>query len=260
MNAHRTSTAVMARRVEPADSLDFFPTPPWATRAFCEHVLPEAWTSFDTFQADAIDPGCGEGHMALALEEYFPLCHASDIFDYGFGAVADFLHADYSPPADWFVMNPPFNMALEFVQKALQLAKRGVAMLVRTQFQEGEERYRDLYSRLPPQFIFQYVERVPMHRGRWVIDGKSATAYEWFVWLKVPGPFAMSAGARFRWIPKSRIALSKHDDWLKFSGCMDLPKDHPAMKAQDKAYVEPVLTMAQVRAEAAGRAYHARLL
>lgn len=38
--ARLTSTAVMARRVEPADSLDFFPTPPWATRAFCEHVMP----------------------------------------------------------------------------------------------------------------------------------------------------------------------------------------------------------------------------
>ena len=27
------STAVMQRRIEPHDSLDFFPTPPWATRA-----------------------------------------------------------------------------------------------------------------------------------------------------------------------------------------------------------------------------------
>ena len=33
------STAVMARRVEAPDSLDFFPTPPWATRALVEHVL-----------------------------------------------------------------------------------------------------------------------------------------------------------------------------------------------------------------------------
>ena len=31
--AQNTSTAVMARRAEAPDSLDFFPTPPWATRA-----------------------------------------------------------------------------------------------------------------------------------------------------------------------------------------------------------------------------------
>jgi hypothetical protein len=32
------STSVMARRVEPPDSLDFFPAPPWATRALCEYL------------------------------------------------------------------------------------------------------------------------------------------------------------------------------------------------------------------------------
>ena len=33
------SHAVMAQRTEPSDSQDFFPTPPWATRALMEHVL-----------------------------------------------------------------------------------------------------------------------------------------------------------------------------------------------------------------------------
>jgi hypothetical protein len=32
--------AIMAARQEPADSLDFFPTPPFATRALVEHALP----------------------------------------------------------------------------------------------------------------------------------------------------------------------------------------------------------------------------
>ena len=34
-----TSHAVMAQRVEAANSLDNFPTPPWATRALIEHVI-----------------------------------------------------------------------------------------------------------------------------------------------------------------------------------------------------------------------------
>ena len=34
------SHAVMAQRSEAKDSLDDFPTPPWATRALLEHVLP----------------------------------------------------------------------------------------------------------------------------------------------------------------------------------------------------------------------------
>ena len=65
MNAFVTSTAVMARRVEPADSLDYFPTPPWATRAFCEHVLPrfKRRTSDGRFWLSARDPACGEAAL-----------------------------------------------------------------------------------------------------------------------------------------------------------------------------------------------------
>jgi hypothetical protein len=34
-----TSHAVMAQRFEPLDSLDDFPTPPWATRALCGYLV-----------------------------------------------------------------------------------------------------------------------------------------------------------------------------------------------------------------------------
>ena len=37
--SQNTSHAVMNQRREARDSLDDFPTPPWATRALCEHVI-----------------------------------------------------------------------------------------------------------------------------------------------------------------------------------------------------------------------------
>lgn len=37
--SQNTSHAVMAQRAEAHDSLDDFPTPPWATRALIEHVI-----------------------------------------------------------------------------------------------------------------------------------------------------------------------------------------------------------------------------
>jgi hypothetical protein len=262
MNARTNSTAVMARRVEPADSLDFFPTPPWATRAFCQHVLPRfetldlAQMENGTYALTAADPACGEGHMALALREFFPLVTATDIFDYGFGGVGDFLHPDHvQAPRDWFITNPPFNLGADFIVHALDLAKRGVAMLVRTAFLEGEGRYARLFRKNPPNQIAQYIERVPMHRGRWVVNGTTATSYAWLVWHK---PTPRHGDPHFMWIPKSRVALSRHDDWLRFGGCMDLPKKHAAMLAiealsKPKQYREPVLTIAQVRAEAGAR-------
>ena len=60
-------TAVMAQRREPPDALDYFPTPPWATRALFRHVLP-------ALGIEAIgrvwEPACGEGHMAAVIAEF----------------------------------------------------------------------------------------------------------------------------------------------------------------------------------------------
>lgn len=229
MNSYAHNVAVMAQRIEPADSLDFFPTPPWGTRTFARHVLPVLWPWPDACKASAWDPACGQGHMALALAEDFARVEASDIFDYGFGGVSDFLHPDLAPPdADWIVTNPPFNLAEEFILKALKLARRGVAMLCRANFAEGQGRYTRLFSRRPPQIEAIFVDRLPMHRGRWVIDGSSATAYAWFCWLNAP-PHDWGAPRRM-WIPPSRKALSMPGDWLTYGGCQDLPKHHPAMR------------------------------
>lgn len=230
MSAFTTSTAVMARRVEPADSLDFFPTPPWATRAFMQHVLPRfepPRQSDGQFAVNAIDPACGEGHMALALRERMAMVTATDVFAYGFGGVADFLHPDQTyAPRDWIITNPPFNVGVDFVLRALSIARRGVAVLVRAQFLEGEERQDRLFGPTPPAAIAQFVERVPMHKGRWVVNGSSATAYCWLVW-HTNQPAGEPA---YCWIPKSRKLLSRPDDWLRFHGCWDLPATHKAMK------------------------------
>jgi hypothetical protein len=43
----RGFTAVMAQRREPPDALDYFPTPPWATRALFRHVLPPTASLLD---------------------------------------------------------------------------------------------------------------------------------------------------------------------------------------------------------------------
>jgi hypothetical protein len=211
------STAVVARRSEPADSLDYFPTPPWATRAFCEHVLPAAWPYPDAFR-DVWEPACGEGHMAAALGEYFTCVLASDIFPYGYGEVGDFLLDEL----DWIITNPPFNHAEKFVRRGLEIARRGVAVLVRTAFLEGQGRHRNLYSKRPPQLVAQFVERVPMHKGRWVPNGKTATSYCWIVWLRHPPHNWLHT--RMIWIPPGcRKALTRHDDAARFGAATPAP-------------------------------------
>ena len=86
-----TSNAVMATRIEPADSPDDFPTPPWATRALIEHVLDKAALA----TMSCLEPACGAGHMAKALKEYFRDVTSSDAYPYGYGHVRDFLTDPY---------------------------------------------------------------------------------------------------------------------------------------------------------------------
>src|SRR4051794_6707900 len=99
--------AVQAQRREPPDSLDFFPTPPWATRALLQRVLQCSRVLYR--HESAWEPACGEGHMAEVLKEYFGSVTASDVFDYGQGKgqVYDFLDPELVEYRhDWIITNP----------------------------------------------------------------------------------------------------------------------------------------------------------
>lgn len=218
MSGARFSTAVAARRSEPPDSLDYFPTPPWATRAFVQHVMiPELGAK----PGDSVwEPACGEGHMAAVLAETFKATFASDVFDYGYGYVRDFLDREPGEVApDWIVTNPPFIAGEAFTLQALAIAREGVALLVRLQWLEGEARSR-LFSSHPPALVAVSAERIPMHRGRWEPAGSTATSYAWVCW------FARRTNDRTRliWIPPGqRKALTRPDDAARFGAKADAP-------------------------------------
>jgi hypothetical protein len=180
-------TAVMADRGTSTDSLDYFPTPPWATRALITYVLPAIDANLD--YSMCWEPAAGSGHMAEPLREFFGAVFASDVYDYGRGyAVGSFVGvgSDVSVcpfQPDWVVTNPPFKLGEEFVRRGLTVARYGVAMLARTAFIESAARY-PIFS--PERFaVFApFAGRVPMVKGRWDPAASSATSYSWFVWTK----------------------------------------------------------------------------
>lgn len=211
------SSAVMSSRHEPSDSLDYFATPPWATRALCEWLI-DAMQPIDL--QTAWDPACGECDMSRPLAEYFKSVFASDIKDYSTGRgkeqqrVSDFLIEYERPPSfvasprDWIIVNPPFRLGEQFANVALKLARHGVALLVRTAFLESADRYDSLYVNKPPTDILQFVERVPMFKGRLDRHGSTATAYCWIVFRNGAG-----GGTRFHWIPPCRRRLERDSDY-----------------------------------------------
>ena len=198
------SHAVMAQRNEAVDSRDDFPTPPWATRALLEHAL----GSYD--RADvALEPACGQGHMSKVLEEYFAEVRASDIWDYGYGEVADFLTTPHEAKSvDWVITNPPFRLAEDFILKGLSVARKGVAMLTRTVFIESIGRFERVFTPHPPVRFAQFTERVPMVKGRLDKKASTATGYAWIIWRH-----DLERSTELFWIPPSRKALEKETDY-----------------------------------------------
>lgn len=210
MSANR-STAVMQRRFEPRDSLDYFPTPAWATRALCQYL--DVIEDASLHQLRCWEPACGEGHMARPLAESFETVFASDIHGYGYGQQLDFLSHYEGPQWNWIVTNPPFRLAAEFAHTAIERATHGVALLVRTAFLEGIERYQNLFSVKKPHAILQFTERVSIVKGRVDKTASSATAFCWIVWRCRPWkPDAGSVPAMV-WIPPCRRKLERAGDY-----------------------------------------------
>lgn len=215
--------ALMGSRHEPDDSLDYFPTPPWATRAFFRHVLPVLGVSR---LGRVREPSCGEGHMSGVVLEYEPDVIATDIHDYsadgrsppGWAGVQDFLSDDAKTDADWFFANPPFAEKAElFTLKMIAAARVGVAVFARVQWLDTIGRYERIFSAHPPTLMAFFAERVPLVKGRWDPEASTATAYMWLVWMKdAPRLPPM-------WIPPGqRVALSYPDDVARFTA-------HPVM-------------------------------
>lgn len=240
--SQNTSAAVMQQRATSAiDTLDDFPTPPWATRSLVQHVIlpnlakgirhPNLMTSWE--------PACNRGHMSKVLSEYFFRVTSSDVHDYGWNDVCDFLIPGTEPAsiaiggANAIITNPPFVLAERFIERALTVKDMEiVAMLVRTSFLEGSGRYKKLYQSNPPTFVAQFAERVIMLKGvlrdpdirYWDGTGwrrpSTATSYCWLVWVKgmAPQPFIH--------IPPCRKVLTR-------------PRDYPANPDQEGIFVPP---------------------
>jgi len=207
--SQNTSSAVMQQRSEPHDSLDDFPTPPWATRALCEFLQAEVC---DLSALTAREPAANRGHMVKPLREYFASVEASDVHDYGAGfPVADYLFPEPLPQVDWTITNPPFKLAEQFITRALSTSRRGVAMIVRSAFLEGIGRYDRLFSHHRPAFVMQFAERVVMHKGRLAPEGSTATAYCWIVWRGHEVPSGVQP--QMRWIAPCRKRLEREGDY-----------------------------------------------
>jgi hypothetical protein len=154
---------------------DAYFTPPVAVEALLrvEKIPHRVW-----------EPAAGPGNIVHVLRNHGHAVIASDLIDYGgLDFVRDFLRETEIPAGvEAIVTNPPFKLAEQFVEHALQLRPL-VVMLLRLAFLESERRCGILEGRgLARVHVFR--RQLPMmHRAGW--EGRKANsgmAFAWFVW------------------------------------------------------------------------------
>lgn len=181
------------------EALDYYATPPEEVTNILKVMNLEI-----TAQDRVLDPCCGGGHMMKGIKDYFPrvTLAGTDIKDRrtdlvtdlenkynvaaNYGEKYDFLSEDYPvEECEYIIMNPPYSVITPFVNHALDIANRGVLMLGRLQFLEGEKRYNEVLKDNPPTTVYVYVDRIACYKnGDFSIKPNSIQAYAWFYWDK----------------------------------------------------------------------------
>ena len=157
-----------------------------------------------------IDSSVGTGTL---LEPFKYKCWSLigyDIVDrgYKFVSVQDWLTVKEIPnprnKPKVIVQNPPFKLALEFVQHSLELLNNGELLfsLHRIQFLEGLERFENLYKNKykRPKYVFVFTKRVSCITPDIENKGKNAVCFAWFMWQK-----GYRGSTQIKWIVDGEI-------------------------------------------------------
>ena len=156
---------------------DFYATPPESTIALLER---------EVFEGEVLEPACGAGHISEVLKSYGYETISTDLVDRGYGTGGvDFLNTEFKK-VDNVVTNPPFKYAKEFIEKALEVSNKKVAMFCKIQLLEGVFR-QEMFMNTPLKTVYVFSKRQnPLRNGSPVDEnGKkwsSTMCFAWFVW------------------------------------------------------------------------------
>ena len=159
---------------------DYYATDPIAVDMLLE---------LESFNQNILEPCCGEGHISKPLIAHGFNVTSRDLVDRGYGDTGiDFLETTEVFDGD-IITNPPYSLAPQFVEKAMQIIPDGhkVAMLLKIQFLEGKKR-RQLLERYKPRTVWVSSSRIVCAKNgdfsKYNRGNCSAQAYAWYIWEK----------------------------------------------------------------------------
>jgi predicted RNA methylase len=180
-----TNLAGMSTTRDRVDN-DFYATPFTAVEAILNEIK--------LLDSTILEPAAGQGHISKVLKEYYPyneivstdLIQREEKFGVPIQGGIDFLTYDFGRKFDVVITNPPFNLAQEFIEKALKVSNDKVIMFAKIQLLEGSKR-REMFDNTPLKYVYVFTKRVNPLRNGEEFDEKgkpwaSTMCFAWFVW------------------------------------------------------------------------------
>lgn len=128
----------------------------------------------------------GENHISSVLTTNGYTVRSSDIINRANNEVYDFLSVENKSWSGHILTNPPFALATDFIEKALEIIPTGnkVAFFLRVQFLEGVRR-RKLFDSQPPIRVWVASRTLRCAKnGDFANATGNASTYAWFIWEK----------------------------------------------------------------------------
>lgn len=125
------------------------------------------------------EPACGEDDIARPLRALGHDVVSTDLVYRGYGQGGiDFLHQDIGQQVDSIITNPPFDLAIEFALRALNLGPNLVAMMLKGAYWHSAKRH-PIFSQTRPYAVLPLTWR-PDFKGL----GRPTMEVAWTVWLR----------------------------------------------------------------------------
>lgn len=186
-------------RNKPSAALDAYYTPEWVVRQAIQYIVPKVCP----VPARILEPGAGDGRFVRQLRERYCGSHitAVDMVRHDWPEATESIYGDFlTVPIERYdlaIGNPPFSLALQFIQRCLMCSKSTV-LLLRQGFLSSAK--RNPFWRLHgPSDVF-----VLPDRPHFTIDGKGGDSADYcFVCWGRP---AHDGVTRLHWLPTVPVA------------------------------------------------------
>lgn len=163
---------------------DFYATPHETTQSIIDALgLPKDWF--------ILDPGCGDGKLLRVFTANgYDTTLGTDLRHTGYGAGGvDFLTAKFvGPQPDAIVMNPPFSLATEFIERALEMRPKVIAVLLKADFWNAQDRLslgrtarftHEYPLTWRPAFLEKERGKSPLMNCTWFVWRRDASGFFW---------------------------------------------------------------------------------